>query len=390
MIDNLIQFIARLMSGIYGLPIVGGSYGVAIMLLTLGIMVVVMPLTLRATKSTIKMSMVAPELKRIQKEFKDDKEKQNEEMMSLYREHGINPIGGCLPVLAQAPIFLVLFQVIRGLTRRIEDAPFNSVVSKVFEARGQADLAPDPQRFFPRYLDRSSEMFTDLIKQDEMTFLRVFDLGAQPNEILSSSIIKGIPYLLLIVFLVGTSFYQQRQITARRGPDTGGDENSVLQQQQAILKFLPFMTGIWSFFFPTGLSVYWATSNTFRIAQQAYITRTIYAKKDEMEASFKATLDERKKEKKVEEKPAKESTATKDSAAPKENSTAAAEAGKEKAVQSKVQQRRERELQRKKALQAKAKAKARNNNSANGSAGGSSTRTTPKGTKPQQQRKKKR
>ncbi|MGI9609000.1 MAG: YidC/Oxa1 family membrane protein insertase, partial [Acidimicrobiia bacterium] len=194
MIDNLIQFIARLLSGIYGLPVLGGSYGFSIMLLTLGIMIVVMPLTLRATKSTIKMSMVAPELKRIQKEFKDDKERQNEEMMSLYREHGINPIGGCLPVLAQAPIFLVLFQVIRGLTRRFEDAPFSGVVNKVYEVQNRASEAPQPEEFFPRYLDRSSDMFLSLIGRTEMTFLRVFDLGAQPNEVLQSSLVEAIPY----------------------------------------------------------------------------------------------------------------------------------------------------------------------------------------------------
>ncbi len=145
MIDNLIQFIARLLSGIYGLPVVGGSYGVAIIILTIFIMIMVMPLTLKATKSTIRMSMVAPELKRIQKEFKEDKEQMNTEMMELYREHGINPVGGCLPVLAQAPVFLVLFQVIRGLTRRVQDAPFSDVVYKVYDFQGRAAEAHRPQ-----------------------------------------------------------------------------------------------------------------------------------------------------------------------------------------------------------------------------------------------------
>lgn len=383
MIDNLIQFIARLLAGIYGLPIIGGSYGFSIMLLTLGIMIVVMPLTLRATKSTIKMSMVAPELKRIQKEFKEDKERQNEEMMALYREHGINPIGGCLPVLAQAPIFLVLFQVIRGLTRRFEDAPFAGVVNKVYEVQDRASAAPQPDQFFPRYLDRSSDMFNSLIGRTEMTFLRVFDLGAQPNEVLSTSLVKAIPYLFLIAFLVGSSFYQQKQITARRSPTADGDENPVLQQQQAILKFLPFLTGIWSFFFPTGLSVYWATSNTFRIGQQAYITRTIYAKKDDMEASFQEKLEERKKERPVETK--KNTAPAADSS---DGTSAHADADKDSPVtRSKVEQRRQKELERRKAIQARAKAKAKNKTDG---AGGSpsSPRVTPKGTKPQHRKKK--
>ncbi|MBT8239765.1 MAG: membrane protein insertase YidC [Acidimicrobiia bacterium] len=381
MIDNLIQFIARLLSGIYSLPVVGGSYGLSIMLLTLGIMVVVMPLTLRATKSTIKMSMVAPELKRIQKEFKEDKERQNEEMMALYREHGINPIGGCLPVLAQAPIFLVLFQVIRGLTRRFEDAPFAGVVNKVYEVQERASAAPQPDEFFPRYLDRSSDMFNSLIGRTEMTFLRVFDLGAQPNEVLSTSLVKAIPYLLLIVFLVGSSFYQQKQITARRSPTGDGDENPVLQQQQAILKFLPFLTGIWSFFFPTGLSIYWATSNTFRIGQQAYITRTIYAKKDDMEASFQERLEARKKETKPPE--------TKESEAKAEVSTDEAQTGAAGTNgDSKVEQRRQKELARQKAIKAKARAKAKAKSDNTDGRTANSTRVTPKGTKPQQRKKK--
>lgn len=381
MIDNLIQFIARLLSGIYGLPVVGGSYGLSIMLLTLGIMIVVMPLTLKATKSTIKMSMVAPELKRLQKEYKDDKEKLNEEMMALYREHGINPVGGCLPVLAQAPIFLVLFQVIRGLTRRFEDAPFSGVVNKVFEVQGRASEAPEAAEFFPRYLDRSSAMFQDLIGTTEMTFLGVFDLGAQPNEILAGSVVKAIPYILLILFLVGSSFYQQKQITARRSPDASGEENPVMQQQQAILKILPLMTGVWSFFFPTGLSIYWATSNAFRIAQQAYITRTIYSKKDEMEASFKAKLDERKVDDKTVTSKAKESKRDKADNVEDQGSN------KSSAPNSKVEQRRQRELERKKALQAKAKSRSNSKGASQGGSTGSS-RLTPKGTKPQNPKKK--
>ncbi len=381
MIDNLIQFIARLLSGIYGLPVVGGSYGFAIILLTIFIMIMVMPLTLKATKSTIRMSMVAPELKRIQKEFKDDKEQMNTEMMELYREHGINPVGGCLPVLAQAPVFLVLFQVIRGLTRRIQDAPFSDVVYKVYDVQDRAADAPDPNSFYPRYLDPTSEMFRDLIGEKEMTFLRVFDLGAQPNEILSDSILKSIPYLIVIGFLVATSWYQQKQITARRSPSEDGDESPVLAQQQAILKYLPFLTGIWSFFFPFGLSVYWATSNSFRIGQQAYITRAIYSKKDEMEATFQAELHERKKAKPAE--PAKPQTTDKATKRPKETNGDGTSADPEVPV-NRVDQRRQRELERKKAIQAKARAKKKQTE------GGSSSRTTPKGTKPSQPRRKKR
>ncbi len=374
MIDNLIQSIARLLAAIYELPVIGGSYGLAIMVLTLMLMVLVMPLTLKATKSTIKMSMVAPELKRLQKEFKDDKERLNTEMMELYREHGINPVGGCLPILAQAPVFLILFQVIRGLTRRVEDAPFTDVVNKVFEVSGRAAPPNFAKQFYPHYLSPDSQMYQDLVKSTEMKFLGVFDLGAQPNEILSQSIPKAIPYLLLIVFLVGTSWYQQKQVTARRPQTEGGEENNALAQQQAILKYLPLLTGVWSFFFPTGLSVYWATSNTFRIGQQAYITRALYSKKDDMEASFQEQLEERKASKAIVEKTSKKKKA---------GDTEAGDGSPEDRQTSKVEQRRARELERKKAIKAKADAKRK---SADG--GLPSSRITPKGTQPQQRKKK--
>ncbi len=117
-------------------PLVGGSYGVAIILLTLVVMVLLMPLTLKATRSTIKMTQVQPELKRLQKKYKDDRETLNQEMMKLYQEHGINPVGGCLPMLAQLPVFLVLFQVLRGLSRRISDQPFFEAANLVRERSG--------------------------------------------------------------------------------------------------------------------------------------------------------------------------------------------------------------------------------------------------------------
>lgn len=264
--------IARVLSGIYALPVVGGSYGLSIVLLTLLVMVVLMPLTLRATRSQIKMMQVQPELKRIQKEFKGDREEMNREMMALYQREGINPVGGCIPMLAQLPVFLVLFNVLRGLTRRREDLSYFEVASLV------GDVDPAAGRIFePRYLEPDSAMYQSLSQRDEMPFGPI-DLAVQAWDVLQSDFVRALPYLALIALVVFTSYYQQRQIQARRKSDE--PMSDVMRQQQAILKFLPLMTGVWSFAFPAGLVVYWFTSNLFRIGQQAYITRQIYNKAD--------------------------------------------------------------------------------------------------------------
>ena len=271
MFDPFLRAVAQALAAFYALPVVGGSYGFAIIMLTFAVMVLLMPLTLRATRSTIKMQAVQPELKRLQKKHKDDRETLNQEMMKLYQENGINPVGGCLPVLAQAPVFIVLFRVLRGVTRRISDSPFYEAANSVLERQGLETAAGN--EINPRYLNHDSQMYQDLFGETEMKF-GPLDLAQQAWDVLQDNILEGIPYVLLILFVVGTSYYQQRQVSARRGSDTG----PMNSQQQMLLRFMPLLSGFWSFVFPAGLVLYWATSNTFRIGQQAYITHQIYGR----------------------------------------------------------------------------------------------------------------
>ena len=83
-------------------------------------MIVVTPLTLKGTRSMMVMQQLQPEMKKIQTRYKDDRQKLNEELLKFYKENDISPLGGCLPLLVQMPVFLVLYQVLRGLTRRVE------------------------------------------------------------------------------------------------------------------------------------------------------------------------------------------------------------------------------------------------------------------------------
>ena len=80
-------------------------------------MIVTTPFTLKGTRSMIQMQRLQPEMRRLQLKYKDDRQKLNEELMAFYKENNLNPLGGCLPLLLQAPIFLILFHVVRGLTR---------------------------------------------------------------------------------------------------------------------------------------------------------------------------------------------------------------------------------------------------------------------------------
>ena len=92
---------------------VASSYGLAIVLLTLLVRVILLPLSIKQTKSMREMQAIQPEMKRLQQKYKNDTQKRNEETMKLYKEHGVNPLGGCLPLLFQFPVFIGLYYVVR-------------------------------------------------------------------------------------------------------------------------------------------------------------------------------------------------------------------------------------------------------------------------------------
>ena len=107
----ILNFLGAVLDGIYK---VIPSYGLAIIFLTLLVRVVLIPLTVKQIRSMAAMQKLQPELKRLQTKYKGDRQKLNEEMMKLYREHGVNPLGGCFPLAMQAPVFIALYSVLRS------------------------------------------------------------------------------------------------------------------------------------------------------------------------------------------------------------------------------------------------------------------------------------
>ena len=99
------------------------NYGIAIILLTLSVMVVMTPLTMKGTRSMMAMQRLQPEMKKIQEKYKDDREKLNKEMMETYRRHKVNPLAGCLPMLMQLPVFLGLYNALMQ-SIELRHAPF--------------------------------------------------------------------------------------------------------------------------------------------------------------------------------------------------------------------------------------------------------------------------
>lgn len=222
------------------------SFGLAIILLTITINILLFPLTLKQTRSTRAFQAVAPEIKRIQKELKDEPEKMQKELMRAQREAGATPGGCLLPILVQMPIWFALFRVLQNVSL----ISTGKEVEAVFLPADSALLAAvrgGPQHFLG------------------------MDLSLNMSNGIRSAVVTAIPYVLMLVLMIATQYFQMWH--AQRGSnastqDLTPQQRQQQQTQQAITRFMPVMLGFVSWNFPAGLVLYWTTSNLFRLGQQ--------------------------------------------------------------------------------------------------------------------------
>jgi YidC/Oxa1 family membrane protein insertase len=250
------------------------NYAGAITLLTLSIMVLLLPLTLKGTRSMLAMQKLQPELKKIQAKHRDDRQKLNEEMMKFYKENNINPVSGCLPLLLQMPVFFILY---RTLYQLIDRAPYGSDMGAAVARATSGAHGGVYERFgyfVPNHIDADSKLYHDLNSTRQMRSIGI-NLAESAKDAFSHGFGTAWPYILLVLAVMGTSYYQQRQI-AGRNPQAA----QANPQQQLLMKIMPFFFALISFTLPAFIVVYFFVSNAFRIGQQALITRTMYRDSD--------------------------------------------------------------------------------------------------------------
>ena len=222
------------------------NYALAIALVSVAIMLLITPLTLKSTKGMLEMQRLQPEMRRLQQQYKGDRQKLNEEMMKLYQEHKVNPLASCLPLLAQLPVFFIMFRVLHGLTQFGDDRTFD-----------------------PQYIDKASELFVSLDGKSKMVSFGL-DLAVTPVEALQDNFAHGLWYALLVIAMAALFLVQQRMIASRT-------VNPTMSATQAkIMQYLPVAFAFFQVFLPTGLVVYYAVQAVIRILQQWYITRRFY------------------------------------------------------------------------------------------------------------------
>ena len=228
------------------------DYSFALAMVAVVVMLLITPLTLKSTKGMLEMQRLQPEMKKMQQQFKGDRQKLNEAMMKLYQEHKVNPLASCLPLLAQMPVFIIMFRAISGLTSRKDGGPFE-----------------------PKYLDKTSDIYQSLVGKSEMLSFGI-DLAKTPLQAIQDDFVSGLVYALLVVLLAGIYLVQQRMIASRTMSPT------MSANQAKLMQYMPVAFAVFQIFLPTALVVYYMMQAVIRIIQQQYITQRFYKKDDSL------------------------------------------------------------------------------------------------------------
>ena len=208
------------------------AFGFAIILFTVIVRLATFPLNMQQIKSSKAMQELQPKMKELQEKHKNDKEKLAQEQMRLYKEHGVNPLGGCLPMLVQMPIWFALYRSLLQLS--------------------QEGLLGEGFFWIPSLAGPVSNYAGGISW-----------LWPLPPSI---GWMAAISYLILPVLLVVSQMYMQQMMTP---PTTDPQQASM----QSIMKFMPLMFGYFALIVPSGLTLYWFTSNILAMVQQ-YFTHT--------------------------------------------------------------------------------------------------------------------
>jgi len=309
MFDAIARILGRLLYLIYK-TIAFQNYGVSLILFTIIIKLALLPLTIKQIKSTQKMQEIQPELDKIQKRYKNDKEKLNQELMKLYQEKGVNPAGGCLPMLVQLPIIFALFYTIRkpltymlGWTKELignviikimEIKPeffhgnqyafldqFESVKSDPLAVAGLFERNPYFEINVVDAVNTIPGLVGEGIEKISLNFLGIFNLGVKPTydlNLITQNPGLYIPALVMVLLAVATTFLSTKLSMRQMSQNPNSQVN---QTNKTMMYFGPIMTLFIGFQAPLGLSLYWTVSNLFQMAQQFFLDKHIYKKKEE-------------------------------------------------------------------------------------------------------------
>ncbi|MFE9562623.1 membrane protein insertase YidC [Streptomyces sp. NPDC006487] len=220
----------------------GWAWGLSIVSLVILIRICLIPLFVKQIKATRGMQAIQPKMKAIQERYKNDKQRQSEEMMKLYKETGTNPLSSCLPILAQSPFFFALYHVLASIAN---GTPIGQIDGPLLESARNAHIFGAP--LASKFMDSPE---------------KVAALGASITDV-------RIVTAIMIVMMSLSQFYTQRQLM-QKNVDLSV-KTPFMQQQKMLMYVFPLIFAFMGINFPVGVLVYWLTTNLWTMGQQMFV-----------------------------------------------------------------------------------------------------------------------
>ncbi|WP_030839294.1 membrane protein insertase YidC [Streptomyces sp. NRRL F-4474] len=236
----IVQF-HSLYGAVFG-PDSGWAWGLSIVSLVILIRICLIPLFVKQIKATRGMQALQPKMKAIQERYKNDKQRQSEEMMKLYKETGTNPLSSCLPILAQSPFFFALYHVLANIA---DGKTIGVLNQQLVDSAREAKIFGAP--IAAKFMDSSE---------------KVAALGASLTDV-------RIVTAVMIVLMSLSQFYTQRQLM-QKNVDLSV-KTPFMQQQKMLMYIFPVIFAVMGINFPVGVLVYWLTTNVWTMGQQMYV-----------------------------------------------------------------------------------------------------------------------
>ncbi|MFK4111923.1 membrane protein insertase YidC [Streptomyces sp. NPDC002176] len=238
-------------------PDTGWAWGLSIVSLVVLIRICLIPLFVKQIKATRAMQTLQPEMKKIQERYKNDKQRQSEEMMKLYKESGTNPLSSCLPILAQSPFFFALYHVLNGIA---SGKTIGVINDSLLESARKAHIFGAP--LAAKFKDSADTLHA---------------LGATVTDV-------RVVTAIMIILMSASQFYTQRQLMTKN-VDTSV-KTPFMQQQKMLMYVFPIMFAVFGINFPVGVLVYWLTTNVWTMGQQMYVIRNNPTPGSKAQASY--------------------------------------------------------------------------------------------------------
>lgn len=266
----MISGIANILGWVIRLIYNHSNYFISIILFTILTKLILLPLYISQIKSTEEMNKVAPMVKKIQEKYKDNKEKQSEELMKIYAEHKVNPVAGCLPALIQIPLILSMFYIVKQPLTYVINMPQEQIVEYTKTYLGEEEVTEKEVKAYEINVANEYNLI-------DMNVGKYINLGKAPQDVFNKEESKKAHPIALIVPILSIVFSIVSTKLAQKNSNMTEEQ---LEMQKSMNVMMPLLSASIAYSMPLALGIYWLLGSILGILQQLFINKFVKNKED--------------------------------------------------------------------------------------------------------------